>query len=121
MIKKDFLLEIGVEEIPASYIAGAMNTIEKYFIELLSDEKLTYEKVELFSTPRRFAIRITEIQAKQADETIERVGPTKEIAYDADGNLTKIEITEDNVKTTVTFTYDADGNLTKITKTIEVI
>ncbi len=89
MIKKDFLLEIGVEEIPASYIAGAMNTIEKYFIELLSDEKLTYEKVELFSTPRRFAIRITEIQAKQADETIERVGPTKEIAYDADGNLTK--------------------------------
>jgi glycyl-tRNA synthetase beta chain len=89
MNRKDFLLEIGVEEIPAGYIAAAMQTLQKYFSELLQAKKLDYEKIELFSTPRRFAIRIEGVETKQKDETIERVGPTREIAYDKDGNLTK--------------------------------
>lgn len=89
MDKKDFLLEIGVEEIPAGYISATINTLEKYFIELLKAEKLDYEKIELFSTPRRFSIRIKALQQKQADEVIERVGPAKSIAYDTNGELTK--------------------------------
>ena len=89
MNRKDFLLEIGVEEIPAGYIASAMGKIEEFFIDLLNEHKLLYNKIELFNTPRRFCIRISNLQAKQDDEIIQRVGPTKAIAYTEDGNLSK--------------------------------
>ena len=89
MDKKDFLFELGVEEIPAAYIAGAINTIKDHFETNLKKANLDYNELQIFSTPRRFAIKITSLQTQQKDEIIERTGPTKEMAYDADGNLTK--------------------------------
>ncbi|MEA2095711.1 MAG: glycine--tRNA ligase subunit beta, partial [Candidatus Cloacimonadota bacterium] len=88
MDKKDFLFEIGVEEIPAAYIAGAIKTIKDHFESNLKKANLDYNKLQIFSTPRRLAIKILSLQTQQKDEVIERTGPTKEIAYDIDGNLT---------------------------------
>lgn len=89
MNKKDFLFELGVEEIPAAYIAGAIKTIKDHFEINLKKANLDYNELLTFSTPRRFAIKITSLQTQQKNETIERTGPTKEMAYDSDGNLTK--------------------------------
>ncbi|MDO9577114.1 MAG: glycine--tRNA ligase subunit beta [Candidatus Cloacimonadales bacterium] len=86
---KDFLLELGVEEIPAGYIAAAINKIEEHFRKGLAAKKLSFSNLKTFSTPRRFAIKITDLQTKQSDEIIERIGPAKTAAYDAEGNLTK--------------------------------
>ena len=88
MDKKDFLFELGVEEIPAAYIAGALNTIKIHFETNLKKANLVYNELQIFSTPRRFAIKITSLQTQQKDEIIERTGPTKEMAYDANGKLT---------------------------------
>ena len=88
MEKQDFLFELGVEEIPAAYIAGAINTIKDHFEKNLKKVNLDYNELKIFSTPRRFAIKITSLQTQQKDEIIERTGPTKELAYDANGNLT---------------------------------
>ena len=87
MDTKNFLFEIGTEEIPAGYIAPAMKTIKKYFIDELKKYKLKYSKIELFSTPRRMAIRISELQTKQTDINSVRKGPAKRVAFDSDGNL----------------------------------
>jgi len=88
MDKKDFLFELGVEEIPAAYIAGAIKTIKDHFESNLKKANLDYNELQIFSTPRRFAIKILSLQTQQKDEIIERTGPTKEMAYDIDGNLT---------------------------------
>ncbi len=85
----DFLFELGVEEIPAGYIADAVRKIRQHFETRLTEAKLSYSHIKMFSTPRRFAIKICDLQLQQKDEVIERIGPARDVAYDADGNLTK--------------------------------
>ena len=89
MEKINILFELGTEEIPSGYINGAISNLEKGLKSLLKDEKLSYGEIKMFSTPRRIAFQINGLQAKQQDEIIERVGPTIQVAYDSDGNLTK--------------------------------
>ena len=89
MQTKDFLFEIGTEEIPAGYISAAVNKLRSYFASRLDEAKLSYEKISTFSTPRRLAIKIIDLHTKQEDEVIEKIGPAKNIAYDENGNLTK--------------------------------
>jgi glycyl-tRNA synthetase beta chain len=89
METRDFLLEIGVEEIPAGYIGAALQKLHSGFTALLSEAKLSYTHIDTFSTPRRLALVIKDLQCKQADEVIERVGPTTAMAWDAEGNLTR--------------------------------
>ncbi len=92
MEKKDFLFELGVEEIPAAYIAGAIKTLKDHFETNLIKANLDYNELQVFSTPRRFAIKILSLQTQQKDETIKRMGPTKEMAYTTDGKLTNAAI-----------------------------
>ncbi|MDP8267402.1 MAG: glycine--tRNA ligase subunit beta [Candidatus Tenebribacter davisii] len=89
MDKKDFLFELGVEEMPVGYINGAVKTLTAYFNTNLKNANLEYDDLQIFSTPRRFAIKITSLQTQQEDKVVERVGPTKEMAYNKAGNLTK--------------------------------
>ncbi len=89
MQRQDFLFEIGVEEIPAGFIDKAMKKLESWFREQLKQHKLAYETMHLYSTPRRFAILIGQLQSMQEDEVLERIGPAERIAFDAEGNLSK--------------------------------
>jgi len=89
MLNKDFLFELGVEEIPAGYIAAAIVKMSNHFASQLHEAKISYKEIIHFSTPRRFAIKITELQTEQSDEVIERIGPARMAAYDAEGNLSK--------------------------------
>ena len=89
MLNKDFLFELGVEEIPAGFISDAIRKMETYFTSFLEEEKLTFSKIVMYSTPRRFAIKIKGVQEKQNDEIIEKIGPAKRVAFDSDGNLSR--------------------------------
>ncbi len=89
MDRKDFLFELGVEEIPVAYIADAVKTIKDYFESALKQANLEFDELKIFSTPRRFAIKINSLQTQQKDKVIERIGPTREMAYDSSGKLTK--------------------------------
>jgi len=86
---RDFLFETGVEEIPAGFIQSAAEFMEKNFKNELQEAKLTYQEIVVYSTPRRLAIEIKQVQDKQTDERIERLGPAKRIAVDSEGKLTK--------------------------------
>lgn len=86
---KNFLFEIGTEEIPATYINQACQTLHTIFKAQLKKHKLKYKNIELFNSPRRMAIRITDLQTKQNDINTVRRGPAKRIAFDENDNLTK--------------------------------
>ena len=89
MLYKDFLFELGVEEIPAGFIAEAIRKMEDYFKSFLEEEKLAFSEIIMYSTPRRFAIQIKGVQEKQDDEIIEKVGPAKRVAFDSEGKLSR--------------------------------
>ena len=89
MPTKDFLFELGVEEIPAGYISAAIKKMSDHFANNLKEAKLSYTEIIQYTTPRRFAIKITNLQIAQSDEIIERIGPAKIVAYDTEGNLSK--------------------------------
>ncbi|MDZ4182783.1 MAG: glycine--tRNA ligase subunit beta [Candidatus Cloacimonadaceae bacterium] len=86
--RRDFLLEIGVEEIPADHINSALEFIRDSFVELLHSSRLTYDSMRVGSTPRRFALIAFGVQEQQEDVLVERSGPAAKIAYDSDGKLT---------------------------------
>ncbi len=89
MNKKDFLLEIGVEEIPAGYIKNALDKLTNLFYKLFEDNNLNIDDVSTYSTPRRFTLVIRGVQESQKDVVLERVGPAVSAAYDGENNLTR--------------------------------
>lgn len=89
MKTKNFLFELGTEEIPAGYIGNAVQKLEESFIQQFNDLKLSYTQIKTYSTPRRMAVLVENLQCQQEDEIIEKVGPAKKIAMDENGQLTK--------------------------------
>jgi len=85
----DFLLEIGSEEIPAGFITGACEYLKGEFNKRLSDAGIGFENIESDGTPRRLYVNITGLEEQQKDKEETIMGPPANIAFDADGNLTK--------------------------------
>ncbi len=85
----DFLLEIGVEELPADYVDDAVAYLTRRAPALLDELRITYENVVVEGTPRRLIIRADGVASHQANREEVVRGPSAQAAYDADGNLTK--------------------------------
>jgi glycyl-tRNA synthetase beta chain len=78
----DFLLEIGVEEIPARMIDGAREELARRVGELLQRERLADSPaVQAYSTPRRLAVLAHGVSPSQSDVTEQLTGPSLKIAY----------------------------------------
>ena len=79
----EFLLEIGLEEIPARMIAGAEAELGRKVSELLTRERLLGADgvVTMYSTPRRLAVRVEGLAAAQPDTQEEMTGPSWKIAF----------------------------------------
>ena len=86
---KDLLLEIGLEEMPAHVVTPSMKQLEQKTAIFLDEHQLTYDSIETFSTPRRLAIKVTNIPERQEDSEEEVKGPAKKIALDPEGNWSK--------------------------------
>ncbi len=79
----DFLLEIGLEEVPARMIAGAEAELGKRVHDLLTRERLLSSDAKLttYSTPRRLAVRVEGMLASQADTEEQLTGPSWKVAF----------------------------------------
>jgi glycyl-tRNA synthetase beta chain len=79
----DFLFEIGLEEVPARMIAGAQAELHKRVLALLERERLIAvgATAKSFSTPRRLAVWVHEVAARQEDVAEEMLGPAVKIAF----------------------------------------
>ena len=82
----DFLLEIGLDEIPARMIAVAEAELGRRVTELLTRERLLNESaiVKTFSTPRRLAVLAEGVLAGQADTEEQLTGPSWKVAFKDD-------------------------------------
>ena len=86
---KDFLLEIGCEEMPSAPLMKAQEQLGKIVEKGLKDAGLAHGAVRTISTPRRLAV-IVDACATATEEIHEVVrGPKSAIAFDADGNPTR--------------------------------
>ncbi|MFC5467116.1 glycine--tRNA ligase subunit beta [Cohnella suwonensis] len=86
---KDLLLEIGLEEVPARFVRAAMEQLKDKTEKWLADSRIAYAGVQAFATPRRLAVLVSQIADKQEDISEEVKGPSRKIAYDENGELTK--------------------------------
>src|ERR1700744_2176707 len=79
----DFLLEIGLEEIPARMIAAAQAGLARRVNELLTRAPLlgTTAVAGSYSTPRRLAVLVSSVLAAQADAEEQLTGPSWSVAF----------------------------------------
>ncbi|MGA3407477.1 glycine--tRNA ligase subunit beta [Lactiplantibacillus pentosus] len=89
---KTYLLEIGLEEMPAHVVTPSVLQLKERMTKFLTDARLDFEDIKTFSTPRRLTVQVLGLADKQADVKKEVRGPAKKIAQDADGNWTKAAI-----------------------------
>lgn len=85
----NYLLEIGVEEIPSDYVKNTKRQLEDKFTKLITENKLTCDEIVIESTPRRFAIFLENINADTEEKTVSVKGPSVKIAYDEGGEPKK--------------------------------
>ncbi|MCI1632461.1 MAG: glycine--tRNA ligase subunit beta [Liquorilactobacillus nagelii] len=86
------LLEIGLEEIPAHVVTPSVQQLAERLKEFLQEQRLDFEKLQTYSTPRRLAVKISGLADQQPDVEEEAKGPAKKIALQADGSWSKAAI-----------------------------
>ncbi len=81
-------LEVGAEEIPAGYIQPALDAMARNLLERLDTARIGHGTARTYGTPRRLAVSVDDVAAKQETVTEELLGPPEKIAFDATGNPT---------------------------------
>lgn len=85
----DLLLEIGVEELPASFVEAALRALPELVKKKLAVLRLAHGAVTAMGTPRRLALRIDGLALAQPDLEEELTGPPAGAAFDKEGKPTK--------------------------------
>jgi len=85
----EFLFELGVEEVPVSYIKNIMGQLEKGFIEEFSDKGIEFGSLEKSMTNRRFLLFFNKISTTSKSKSEQIKGPSKKISFDETGKPTK--------------------------------
>ncbi len=85
----DFLLEIGVEELPASDVDKALSQLQTAAPKLFETLRLTHDGVKVYATPRRLVIHAANVAPRQPDREISAKGPSADRAFDASNAPTK--------------------------------
>lgn len=88
-MERDYLLEIGCEEIPAGFVGPALWFGGQQFEEMLKKARLSFRKVDIYGTPRRLTYVIRDLEDRQAASKETVMGPPKSVGLDAAGKPTK--------------------------------
>ncbi|MFT9596265.1 glycine--tRNA ligase subunit beta [Mesobacillus sp.] len=92
MTKRNLLLEIGLEEMPARFITDSMNQLASKVENWLETNNIGFEAIKLYSTPRRLALLVLNVDERQEDSEEEAKGPAKKIAISEQGEWSKAAI-----------------------------
>jgi glycyl-tRNA synthetase beta chain len=88
-VDRELLLEIGCEELPASWLSGLTQQVGDVVLAELHAHRLTPEApAETYSTPRRLTVRVAKVAERQTD--LEEIvnGPPVSASFTADGTPT---------------------------------
>ncbi len=88
---RDFLLEIGVEEMPASACRAAIDLLPDRVAGLFGAEGVEVDRddIQVMVSPRRIAVLIPNVPGDQTPREVVQRGPACEAAFDAEGRPTK--------------------------------
>jgi glycyl-tRNA synthetase len=85
----DFVLEIGVEEMPAQDVNTGIATLKAAFEnEILGAHKLEHGDLRVFGTPRRLVAIVSSLAPREADSQAEIKGPPEAASFDQEGKPT---------------------------------
>jgi glycyl-tRNA synthetase beta chain len=77
----NFLLEVGTEELPADFVSSAIAQWQTKIARDLAEQFLTPGDIQVYGTPRRLAVLITELPAQQNDREELIKGPPVKAAF----------------------------------------
>ena len=83
-----FLLEVGTEDLPASFVSSALNQWKATLPAVLEENFLSNDGIEFYGTPRRLAVLINGLPERQSDREEEAKGPPAKAAF-KEGKPTK--------------------------------
>ena len=86
---RDLLFEIGVEELPGGYVPPALEQLEHAARDAFAGARLPVGDLCTYGTPRRLALFVKDLAARQADFDEEAMGPAVKVAFDAEGKPTR--------------------------------
>jgi glycyl-tRNA synthetase beta chain len=86
---RDFLVEIGTEELPPKSLLTLATAFADGIAKGLADAGLEHRAIERFATPRRLAVRVRRLAERQPDRAIERRGPPLKASFDVQGAPTQ--------------------------------
>jgi len=82
------LLEIGVEELPASFVDAALAALPELTKTRFAEARIAHGAIRALGTPRRLAVLVHDVATQQTDVDEEVTGPPETAAY-KDGQPTK--------------------------------
>lgn len=88
-LPRDFLLEVGVEEIPARYLPGAVEELGDRAKEAFLSSRIVFGTLETFGTPRRLVLYARDVHPVTRPVEVKVRGPSKRAAYDQSGAPTR--------------------------------
>jgi glycyl-tRNA synthetase beta chain len=83
------LLEIGTEEIPARFLPVAIADLKSSAAAVFAEYRIACREIKSYATPRRLVLLVKGVAPMQNDAAREVFGPSKKVAYDAQGEPTK--------------------------------
>ncbi len=92
MKAENFVLEIGTEELPPSFIEPALSFLKSSIKELLRQEQISFESISTAGTPRRLIVLGRGVLESSPLRKKLIIGPSKKVAFDSEGNPTKAAI-----------------------------
>jgi len=89
-MRNDLLIELLTEELPPKALPRLMEAFSRSIYEGLKEKNFLAADADPqpFATPRRLAVRVSQVLDKQADRVVERKGPAAAAGLDADGKPT---------------------------------
>lgn len=89
LLKKDFLLEIGCEELPSGYIEPVISHLRLSTQMLLGNSRITFDEIKVYGTPNRLVIYAAGLRSRQEPQRERINGPSEEAAFDKEGKPTQ--------------------------------
>jgi len=87
--RRDFLLEIGTEELPPRSLPALQQALVAGLAAGLDKGGLAHGELVGFATPRRLAVWVKRLAAEQPEQHLKRRGPPLNAAFDAAGQPTR--------------------------------
>ena len=89
MRREDLLIELGTEELPPKSLRALRDAFAAGVAQELTAARLDFGMVTAYATPRRLAVKITDVLAQQPDQVEEKLGPALVAAFTAEGAPTQ--------------------------------